>query len=773
MSRQRRRARTALLTALSALAVPAAAHAGVTGLTITANASSGQVCADVSPATSSLEVSFTTGGTRLGGITGQGVVANACGGGPGRSIIATEGFTTSLDGVDVTVRGDDEATGVTVHVPVGRADLQRYRIAQLAPGSAVNGAPVSGATADLPLPVPNVLVSSPMSGGRVATFRLGQFASTSSHVSSYARGGSEVRVLSPAPGIPVRVLATAPDGRALIERTLPAAVPGTGEEVRALLLPELPSGTTVRIVQDGMMDRTVVMGTAELRPDGFRVALPPGAVDGSYDPATTLHPAAGGPGDPLGPCRQLFTGATSPTGDCFGVMGPRTEVTATGLTLVASDGVRVSARFPGNDVTSVSVERGGVLFMQQTGDMYPLGVNGAFRADLVLPGGRTLTRLGIMNRLSEAVRPFTPFPLQIPTGARLVITHDGGRLEAPLTLNAQESAGRVSGRTVPGARLRIQATRGQLTLADVTATAAADGAFSVVLPPLPADTRIRVTSGDRATGTLARTELRSGHPWPRITGPADGGIVRGIVAFTAEAGTQSPSWAIGSNAERFAGRETVSIDTRALEDGPMRVQLNEDGTAADYRYVTVDNTAPAGGAGADQRIRPGQEAVFVTGARDDGGLATVSARFGDRSPAVQIAGGAAGTIRHRFTKGGRYTVRVTLTDRAGNVTQDTAVVTVIASAPRLRGAVPASIARRATLRFAQRASLAGRVRAQVLTSAGRPVLSVTTTRSAAGRRIAVALPTGGLAAGRYLLVRQFIGDGGDVGAVAVTPLTVR
>ncbi|MFN8121502.1 MAG: PKD domain-containing protein [Thermoleophilia bacterium] len=688
MSRQRRRARIALLAALSTLAIPAAANAGVTGITVTSNASTGQVCADVTPATTSLEVSFTTGGTRLGGLTGQGVVATACAGGPGRSIIATEGFTQSLDGVDLTVRGNDESADTTLHIPVGRADLQRYRLAQLAPGSAVNGVPASGPTFDMPLPPGVVLVTSPLPGGRTATVRLPQYPFTYNYVSSYPREGTEVRVVGPAPGIPVHVLATAPDGRVVIDRTLPPAVPGTGEDVSARRLPELPSGTTVRIVQDGVMDRTLAMGTAEVRPDGFRAALPPGATEGAYDPATALHPASDRPGDPLGPCHQLFTGATTPGSGCSGVTGPRTQVTATGLTMAVGDGVRVSARFPGSDITSLSAERPGVLFVPQTGDIYPLGVTGAFRADLVLPGGRTLTRQGVLNRLSEASRPFTPFPLHIPAGARLVMTHDGGRLEAPLALDAGEAAGRVSGRTVPGARVRVMATRGQLVLADAITTAAADGTFAAVLPPLPANTRILLSAGDPATGTLARAELRSGHPWPRITGPADGQPVRGAVTFTAEAGAQAPSWAIGSDAPRFGGQAAVTVDTRAYEDGPLRVQLNEDGTPSDYRYVTVDNTAPSGGAGADQRIRPGQEAVFVTGASDDGGLATVSARFGDRTPAVQVAGGAAGTIRHRFAKGGRYTVRVTLTDRAGNVTQDTAVVTVMAAAPACAARCP-------------------------------------------------------------------------------------
>lgn len=771
MSRRRNPRLAMLATALGTLAIPAIANAGVTAVTLQPSYSPFG-CADVSPATTSITGTLSLpNGTRVGTVTPLPVAATACAGGPGRSIRFDSRMSTGAEGLVFGIRGDDETAPLEALIPVARAEGTTLHLRELTPGSTVNATPVTGTTLDIPLATPNLAIAIPV-GARTVTVR----PYTSRRVYFYASTDprrTSVQINDPAPGVPILVEGRDASGALRFTRLLPAETPGADDLPSFFDYPPLGPGGSVRVEQPGVVDRTRTFGSAEFTADGFRVTLPPGAERGRYSVRLALHGPSTDPASPLGPCDTLAPTGALPT-DCAPLTTPRLAVQASGLLPVAGDRVSTDASYPVGDSMAITAIRPGIAFDEGSGYLEPSGLSGPFTATLALAGGRSLQHRGVLTGGESETGPLgrDAFPVRVRPGSRLEIRGEAATLSAPIDLTASETAGRVSGRTTPGARVRVSAELGRLNLGEVTVTAGADGAFAAQLPPLPRGSRITVASGDPATGSVTTLQLAAGHRPVRITGAADGQAVRGTVNLTADVDTDAdPEWRVDHG---WPGTRTraLGLDTARYADGPLRVELR-DGPAQDYLYLLVDNTPPAGGAGEDQRIRPGQQAVFVTGARDDGGLATVSARFGDGAPAVQVAGGAATALRHRFAKAGRYTVRVTLTDRAGNVTQDTARVTVTGAAPALRGRVPASVARRAAVRFTARSTAAGRLRVQLMTVTGRTVRTRTTGGAAAGRPIRVSVPTRGLAAGRYLLVRQFIGDAGEVGAVMASPLTIR
>ncbi|MCC6832740.1 MAG: PKD domain-containing protein [Thermoleophilia bacterium] len=773
MTRRRNPALAALAAALGGLAIPAIANAGVTGVTISSSTSPFG-CADITAATSTVQGTLSLpGGPVVGGITTRPVAATACGGGAGRSISFDSRLSTNSEGLVFSIRGDDEATDLSARIPTARREGTTLHLLDLTPGSTVDATPVTGTTLDIPAATPNPMVTIPV-GGRNVVVR----PYTSRTVYFYGNTSPDrtsVQINDAASGIPVVVEGRDAGGNLVFTRTLPAAQPGADDVPTFFDYPPLGAGATLRVVQQGVVDRTRRFGTAQFTADGFRVALPSDAERGTYGVNLALHAPSEDTTSPLGPCNTLTTTGPLPS-NCTGLTAPRTSVEATGLLPVGGDSVEVNSGYSdSSDSMGISETRNGISFDASSGYIGAAGIRGPFQAALTLPGGRVLRHRGVAgdSESDGGMLGPDPFPAHAGPGSSLRATAGAVDLTAAINLSAEESGGRVSGRATPGAHVRVSGRLGRLTVGDATTTAAADGTYSVQFPGVPRGSEITVVSGD--PGTRAATQLRivAGHRPVRIAGATDGAPVRGVVDLTADADADvTPEWVVARGFPGTQGR-TLALDTRQREDGPLRVEVRDGFVITDYLYLDVDNTAPSGGAGADQRVRPGQQVVFVTGARDDGGLATVSARFGDRSPAVQIAGGAAGTIRHRFAKGGRYTVRVTLTDRAGNVTQDTATVRVSGAAPALRGAVPTRAARRGTLRFTQRASAAGRVRVQLMNATGRTVLTRTTGGAAKGKPIRVSLPLTRVAPGRYLIVRQFIGDAGEIGAVKASRLTIR
>jgi Subtilase family/PKD domain len=113
---------------------------------------------------------------------------------------------------------------------------------------------------------------------------------------------------------------------------------------------------------------------------------------------------------------------------------------------------------------------------------------------------------------------------------------------------------------------------------------------------------------------------------------------------------------------------SASIDTRLLADGAhlLRVAASDRvGNAGTYAIpFDIDNTRPALRIRAGRVVLAGSPLLVSTAASDHGsGIAGVpTIAFGDRST------GKGSRVRHRFARPGRYTLRVTVSDRAGNST---------------------------------------------------------------------------------------------------------
>jgi hypothetical protein len=120
-------------------------------------------------------------------------------------------------------------------------------------------------------------------------------------------------------------------------------------------------------------------------------------------------------------------------------------------------------------------------------------------------------------------------------------------------------------------------------------------------------------------------------------------------------------------------RETGLTLPAAVADGVHRWYVvasdrRNQQTRSKTREFRVDATAPVAEVRLDGTLRERQTITFFTGATDPAspvasGLKSTVLDFGDGSPAVAVTG----AIKHRFRRG-TFTVKVTVTDRAGNVT---------------------------------------------------------------------------------------------------------
>ena len=116
---------------------------------------------------------------------------------------------------------------------------------------------------------------------------------------------------------------------------------------------------------------------------------------------------------------------------------------------------------------------------------------------------------------------------------------------------------------------------------------------------------------------------------------------------------------------------------------------------------------------------------------------------------------------------------MTITDVAGNVTTDRAIVRVVKGlASALNGRWPGRASRKGGLEAKLSARVPGDLSLQILRPNGKPALmrTVSFDRARVGKRIAVRLKQ--LRAGRYLAVRQFVDANGVAGPVVATPLVI-
>lgn len=149
---------------------------------------------------------------------------------------------------------------------------------------------------------------------------------------------------------------------------------------------------------------------------------------------------------------------------------------------------------------------------------------------------------------------------------------------------------------------------------------------------------------------------------------------------------ESPSSGMGSWA--YQGPGAYEARFRATDD--------RGGTAEDTVVVTVVvNQAPTADAGGDQSVNAGDIVQFDgTGSRDpEGGQLSFSWDFDDQDGLQTDATGP--MADHTFTKGGEFTVTLTVRDELGQSAKDTAIITVtqtagvsLAANPRTRSQRP-------------------------------------------------------------------------------------
>jgi hypothetical protein len=370
------------------------------------------------------------------------------------------------------------------------------------------------------------------------------------------------------------------------------------------------------------------------------------------------------------------------------------------------------------------------------------------------------------------------FPLYVADGATVSLS-GAGVGSVPVAFRYRLSAALagpvLSGSAAPGARVLVAHDQGGHVDRQV-AIASVAGAFAVTLhDPAPGDA-IAVSAGDPATHGVTTLSLIVDGLAPHIQGLVDQQPVRaGAVASTSglPAGA-SVLW--GGDLPATLGGTSLLLPIERVPDGPLRITATATAgpSATDYLYVIADSTPPAGGAGPDQTVPVGRRAVFVTQARDSGGLAAVRFRFtaagnGVGQPVNQLGQ----PFRHAFGKPGTYAVTVTITDLAGNTTTDRAIVRVVRGlASAINGRWPKRATRRAGVRARLSARVPGDLSLQLLRANGRVAIARTLPfdKARVGKKLAIALKR--LGPGHYLVVRQFVDANGVAGPVVATPLVI-
>lgn len=770
-----RKIRPVLIAATcAAVALPASATATISAIKLTPQFGS-LGCIDVTVGSTALEGSFKLNGSTVGALPGI-VLRPAlnCGGGVGRSFT----FDTISGGpetLDLELRVNDEATPTTIHIPPARRNGTFIHFRELPAGAVVNGVAATGPAFDLtPIPGADFPVTSTANGHPVTMqYSPGNVAQSYFYVNTHAKGTS-VQLNDFMPNVDVTVKMLRADNSELFSRTVSPQTFITGG-------PPLAPGQQVQVVQSGIFDRTRPIGTAELRSDGFRVALPPGASDGRYSFNLALHAASTSSVDPIGPCDTLHVAGPLPS-ECAPLVAPRVEVIATGLLPVAGDGVEMQSNFTGTgDYTSIRVEQPGVYFEPASGEVYSLGITGGpLVGSLTVPrpapaGPLTLARTGLApGGGGEGSEVRYPFAAKILPDSSVTFSGGSQPLQAALTLEAAVEGTAVKGRTRPGSRVRVRVRYSFYTTVDLAVAAAADGTFSVPIGTPPTGARIEVSAGDPTTRSHAFRLLLVGRSPSQIGGAVDQQLVRGAVNLSASNPGLAVGWSVAEQADPRSPGAALALNTALRPDGPLRVDVADSFNVEDYLYLVVDNTAPSGGAGADQRVRVGRDAAIVTSAADANGIARVQVAFGDGANVTQTGAGIGAPLLHRYRRAGRFTARATITDNAGNVTVDESVITVTAAPVlRLTGKLPTSVRRGKVLKISQLTSVAGTLRVQLLAPTGKAVRKGAATTSRANGRATVNLKSKGLKRGRYLLVRQLVGADGEAGPVLVTSVRVR
>ena len=553
--------------------------------------------------------------------------------------------------------------------------------------------------------------------------------------------------------------------------------------------PAPPGGTLAVSGQPGWFGaRSITLPQASLRPDGFDVSIP-GGDTGNYDfglrffdPETISSLA------PTSPLRCLALGsAVSCSG---GAPASRLSASAGGLFVVPGDSVDVTATEADGDSASVSATAGGLSGSLDDGSLIVRGapralVLAALRSPRAAPLAPFVATHSDRTDASGTATLEDSFAVHIQNGAVATLSGPAtGPTAQTFTWDLVASVGAsgvVSGTTYANARVAVDHEQGGRT-EHLETTANAAGAFSVTLSDPRLGDVVRIAAAEPATRQMTTTSTAVGALTPSITGVSDGQFVRGTVTPTvAGTGLDSVLW----NGLSEVGLPSLlatappfpyPIDTTRWPDGPYRLEVSgrPAPSAEDYLYVNVDNTPPTGGAGADQTVAKGRTAVIVTGAADaTSGLASVKVDFGDNHRQSLPVAKLANPITHAYSKLGTFTVAVTITDRAGNVTSDTARIRVASTVtPSVSGHFPGKLVRKRLLAAKLVGHAAGQLEIFVLGQGGGRKLTKLVTFTKANQRIKVSLATRGLKVGRFLVVEQFTDANGVAGPVQAQALRV-
>jgi hypothetical protein len=389
------------LAAAAIAAFPAVSNAAITGIFFEP-VSTEQGCIDVTGGTGTFEGTWKADGVAIGPVTG--IVSRPalkCDNTVGTGSFVFRTPPGGPEGLDVELRVNDEPVATTVHFPLVRRSATTAYFRELPAAATVNGVPVVGPAFDLtPVPGAAFLVTSQANGHPVTMRYIPTSIDRAFFSATSDRDQTSVSVSNVMPNVDLLMELRRADGTLVSSQTTRVR---TGSSTGFFTGPSVGSAGSVRISQPGIFDRTRAFATAELRSDGFRVALPQGALSATYVPFFTLHPAASAVADPLGPCRTLQAAGPLPS-ECTGLTTPRTEVVASELLPVASDGLYVNSFWDLNDTTLVwSGLQPGVSFDAPSG-----------RVDAFLAGSDILT--GSLT----VPRPLRPLPSisRAPASAR-------------------------------------------------------------------------------------------------------------------------------------------------------------------------------------------------------------------------------------------------------------------------------------------------------------------------------------------------------------------
>jgi len=173
------------------------------------------------------------------------------------------------------------------------------------------------------------------------------------------------------------------------------------------------------------------------------------------------------------------------------------------------------------------------------------------------------------------------------------------------------------------------------------------------------------------------------NPQVTINTPQDEAIVRGQVEVSAQAqdDEEVEDFDLSLNGEQLAvsqDKQTLNYtwDTASYEDGSYQlsaIAVDPKGSFGQAdSIVVVDNVLPMANAGGDQQVDPGAEVTFDGSGSTDVTEFGYSWDFGD-GERQEFAGPQ---VTHTYESPGRYSVALTATDAASNVSTDTTQVTV-------------------------------------------------------------------------------------------------